>query len=334
MLDITVFEGARDTTPHIMTYSWQDMCDLFEEASQEHWKRSAKLSRLAYIPGLLAGPRAAANVVHLSFGSYDVDLAGSNPAYIDFPTMKARLDAMGVAYILATSTKSLAADHRYRLVLRFEQPVSSELHLMMWHHTNDRFGNIFDRSTHDPSRLSFFPADWIGLPRDSKGEIVADWPERSAYQAFACNRGGDSLLLPDFTTLAQPTAASATSKAVRPQKTPVGRTTISSAAQTLLDECAAAVPTKGSLGYRFATSPTNDLYLGQQPFGDVPGGRMFRFLCRVAARAFRRRLPINADLLFDLATAVNAANGGTPRPDLRREVERALITEAEFIAGA
>lgn len=334
MLDITVFEGARDTTPHIMTYSWQDMCDLFEEASQEHWNRSAKLSRLAYIPGRLSGPRAAANVVHLSFGSYDVDLAGSNPSYRDFPSMKSKLDTMGLAYILATSTKSLAADHRYRLILRFERPVMAEQHLMMWHHTNDRFGNIFDRSTHDPSRLSFFPAHWVGLPRDPKGEIIAAWPEDTAYQSFACNRDGDSVPLPDFASLTNPVAVSVTSRAVRPQKIAAGRTAISSAARALLDECAAAVPPKDSLGYRFATSPSNDLYLGRQPFGDVPGGRMFRLLCRIAARAFRRRLPINADLLFDLATAVNAMNGGTPRPDLRREVERALIAEAEFIAGA
>ena len=333
MLDITIFDGARDTTPHMMQFSWEDICDLFEEASQEDWERSAKLSRLAFCPGLLCGPRAAVNVVHLSFGSYDVDLAGSDPSYIDFPAMRSKLDGMGVAYILATSTKSLAVAHRYRLILRFERPVLADQHLMMWHNINGQFGGIFDRSTHDSSRLSFFPACWIGQPRDTKGELATDWPEQNAYQSFACNRGGYPVPLPDFTTLKHLIAAPDASRAVQPKQVSRGRAN-SPGAQMLLDQCAAAVPEKSSIGYRLATSPSNDLYLGPQPFGDVPGGRMFRLLCRVAARAFRRRLPINADLLFDLATAVNVTNGGMQRPDLRREVERALVKEAEFIAGA
>lgn len=49
MLDITVFEGAKDTTPHAMQYSWSSLCDLLEGASEEPCNRGAKLNRLAYI---------------------------------------------------------------------------------------------------------------------------------------------------------------------------------------------------------------------------------------------------------------------------------------------
>lgn len=147
MLDITVFDGVHNTNKLDEKYSWEGICDLFEDASQKHWGRGDKLKHLAYIPGRLSGPRSAANVVHISFGSYDIDVAGTHPDYIDFPTMRSKLDAMGVAYVLATSTKSLVTDHRYRLMLRFEQPVPVEHHASMWHHTLASGCSIFSGST-------------------------------------------------------------------------------------------------------------------------------------------------------------------------------------------
>ncbi len=334
LLDLTVFEGARNTDSHVFQYSWEGLCDLFEEASHEPWDRASKLRRLAYIPGRLNGPRAAANVEHLSFGSFDIDLPGDHPDYISFDAMRSRLEVMCVSYILATSTKSLADDHRYRLILRFDVPVQAAHHLTMWRHINGLFGNIFDRSTHDPSRLSFFPANWTGRPRDPKGAIINDWPAKDAFQAFACNRNGNPIGQPSFAATAATNITIPRPRNSKPSEPQSAEVCLSPAARSLLEACASMVPPKGSLGYRLASDPANPLYCGHQPFGEVQGGRMFRFLCRVAARSLRRELPISADSLFDLATAVNALNGASYRPDLQREVKRALAMQANHIAGA
>ncbi|WP_170003219.1 hypothetical protein [Pseudopontixanthobacter vadosimaris] len=334
MLDITIFDGARRVEPHVVQFAWSNLCDLFEEASVQSWTRAAKLDRIAYVPGHVDGRRAAENVRHLSFGSYDIDLEECDRRYVSFAEMRKRLDAAGLAYILATSTKSLTAAHRYRLILRFDRTILPEQHSASWNHVNEQFGDIFDPSTHDCSRLSFFPARWEGHPVDTSGRAMLDWPVDNAFQAFACSREGAPFPFPEFSTTSVCWNTSVRAPRTRAHVAVPEPKNISQSAQNLLNECAAIVPPKNSLGYALATNPKNAFYVGSEPFGHVQGGRMFRFLCRVAARALRRRLPLNADLLFDLATAVNEVEGGPPRPDLRREVHRALARQAELVTGA
>lgn len=334
MIEFTWFQGARNTTPHLRTCSWTDLCSHFEEASRSPVDRAKKLDQLAYIPGTLMGRRCAANVEYLTFGSYDVDVPGSDPSYVSFREMEKRLDASGFAYILVTSTKSLMSDNRYRLILPFNQPVMARDHVEMWHHVNGAFDGIFDKSTHDPSRLSFFPARWFGLPLCANKQVDVGWPEPEAFQAFACNLSGKPYPVPAFSgepiSRSRAPASSGNPSRLLPALSPP----LPETARKLLSECAATVPSKDSPGYRIATQPGNRLYCGHHEFGSFPGGRMFKFLCRTAARALSRKLPINADLLFDLARAVDAQNGGGHRPDLMREVERALACQAEHIASS
>lgn len=334
MLDITIFDGARRVDPYGLQITWSNLCDLFEEASVQPWTRGAKLDRIAYVPGQIVGRRAAENVRHLCFGSYDIDLWAGDPRYVSFAEMRTRLDETGAGYILATSTKSLHSGNRYRLILRFDRPILPEHHLATWDHVNEQFGGIFDRSTHDPSRLSFFPAQWEGQPVDPSGRTIWDWPADDAFQAFACNREGKPFPLPELSTLSICANTSARGPRTRTRAAVPDLRAVSQPAQNLLDRCAAMVPPKGSHGYALATNPKNVLYVGSEPFGHVQGGRMFRFLCRVAARALGLKLPLDADLLFDLATAVNEAEGCPPRLDLRREVHRALTRQAELVASA
>ena len=336
MFLFSIFDGVRDTSPDSHIFTWNELCDTFIGMSQERYARSAKLNRMAYIPGLLSGSRRASNVMHLAAGSYDIDIASSDPKYVPFEAMKGRLDASGLSYILVTSTKSLMSDHRYRLILPFERAVSACHHVEMWQHVNAEFGGIFDSSTHDSSRLSFFPADWHGLPCDSKGQVIRDWPEQEAFQAFACNHHGRHYPIPPFLVQAAPSQRSPgiTRQAPRTTRLKVGSDAAlpSKAAQNLLQECAALVPPRHSPGYLYATRPGNPLYCGDHEFGQVQDGRMFRFLSATAARALGRKLPINADLLHDLADAVDRDHGGGGRADLMREVERALTRQAERIA--
>ena len=336
LISFSAFVGVNDVHPLQFDCQWTDLCGLFHLLSRDEYARAEKLTYFSYIPGRLCGSRSAANVTELTFGSFDIDIGADDAHYLPFDMMRERLERSGYNYILATSTKSLAASHRYRLILEYDQPVAGACHKLIWQRANAEFDGVFDPATHDPSRLSFFPANWLGKPRDSRGAIIHDWPEQDAFQAIAhkCSGRPYPAGVSSADLMVEVETESGIRKVARRShaNSPPDSMALPSQAAALLSSCDAAVPSRDSRGYRLAITPGNALYCGTHEFGSIQGGRMFRFLSATAARALGRKLPINADLLFDLATAVDREHGGHDRPGLMREVQRALAHQAERIA--
>lgn len=315
-MEISLFKGANKTEPIIERYDWTELCALFEMFAVEPCRRSDKLDREAFIFGRCAGKRAKANIKFLSGLAADFDLSASDPRYIGFDDMCARLDAEGRAYIAYTTTANDAGHNHYRLVMPYAEDVPAERCQAAWYACNAKFGGAFDPATKDESRLSFMPADWTENPFQdrSKGTVQLHNP----FNRIAVRTTGKPIL-----------SAGEIGELTVPAASAAARTVQSSGAPLTDAERLAASRGKGiddpywQSATRLERNPliTPDILR----IADVAGNRTYRFMLAVARRALVHGYPITAEALALLAEEFRAERlNKPPRADLPRQAQNAL----------
>jgi AAA domain len=103
-------------------------------------------------------------------------------------TMRAKLlaalDALSVAYIVATSTShGCAGQDRYRVIVPFAEPIAPERYPEVWEWFNAHLTGMLDPGAKDPTRLNFLPR----IPRGAVGHEVicheGEWFDPSTIEA-------------------------------------------------------------------------------------------------------------------------------------------------------
>lgn len=287
-VDVTFYRNATNPLPWIVSpVQWHELGEILRDCSTHDWQSDpqSKLQRHAFTLAKTDGNRGNANVVHLSGICADVDIDPDDPLYAPFPAMVKRLRGMGVGAIIYTTTKSSAAAHRYRIVMRFEVPVLPQFYRAAWDTVNARLGGIMDASTHDPARLMFTPARWRGVP--------------DAYQAFEVVEGNPVLTAADISCLpcgvtSADIGTSRTTRTTRPRRATSHATPPSLTAEEL-DEMAHGKRFDWS-GWRTLTDIDRSPLVGRwvrEELPNLPGSRDYKFAKAVVRAAQRKSYPIS-----------------------------------------
>lgn len=307
MPDITAtfFESVRDITAKPVELTFLELAEMMSESAAVPMHRADKEDAMCVIPARFAPQRRArANIVERFAFTGDVD--GDMPGDPGFDGMVAGLDGLGVAYIAHTTTKSTITANRYRVILPFASPLSADDSEALWSSINQMFGSIFDAKTFDASRLSVMPRAWFGAPSP---DDFPDWDEADAHHGFRY-RDGDAVVAE----------------------------TIMAAFPPILDdrssdhggEALAAVMSRCSINVDLAEltdldrSPLVTREMVADYLSSPPGGRFFRFMCRLAGRALTKGVNCDEDIILALGMAMNRRADNRRRPSARREARRAL----------
>jgi hypothetical protein len=170
--------------------------------------------------GQFIGPRrVAGELISSSAVVLDCDKPGATRE-----SLLAALDALGCAYLAATSTShGVDGQARYRVVLPLAQPASPEQYKVLWANLAARLPGV-DPGAKDPTRLNYLPK----VPRGASGHevIVRDdrpWlTELAAIPAPAPSQLGAAFLPPRG-------AVAAENDALIIQRQPVTRTELTRA---------------------------------------------------------------------------------------------------------
>lgn len=301
----TFFKNIRDVIAKPVQLTFPELAEMMRDASAMEMHRADKESAWCMVPARFAPQRRArTNVVERFAFTGDVD--GDMPGDPGFGGMVARLNDLGLAYIAHTTTKSTVTQNRYRVILPFSAPLSANDSEAAWSSINQMFGSIFDAKTFDASRLSIMPRAWFGAPST---DDFSDWDEADAHHRFSYRDG-------------HPVVAEAIMAAFPPLLAP--------RCHEDDGEALAAVLCRGAVNVDF--SELTDLDRSPLVTTDMmtdyllapPGGRFFRFMCRVSGRALAMGVNCDEGIILALGMAMNRRADNRRRPLALREARRAL----------
>jgi len=301
----TFFEHVRDKFAKPVQLTFAELAEMMEDASAIEMHRADKESAWCVIPAHFAPQRRArANVVERFAFTGDVD--GDMPGDPGFDGLVTRLNDLGLAHIVHTTTKSTVTQNKYRVILPFSAPLSADDSEAAWSSINQMFGSIFDPATFDASRLSVMPRAWFGDPEHPD---FPNWNEADAHHRFSY-RDGD------------PVVAEAIMAAFPPVLAPRCDEDNGEALAAILSRAAVKVDFADLTDLDRSPLVTPDMvtdYLFASP-----GGRFFRFMCRVSGRALTLGVNCDEDIILALGMAMNRRADNRRRPLALREARRAL----------
>ncbi len=305
---VSFFLGVRDTHGITEHMDRRGLISVLAESSQEVRERSEKLDAImlsvtTYRPGTT---RAKSNAICAEVMAMDVDDGWS------MDEAEATLREMGLAYVLHSTTKCSAQNHRFRIIVFLDRPVSALEYETLWLAVADRFGVGMDRSTRDISRLSVMPATWSGalnvFRAQEDGGLLdvddvllsyvpaptadLDWGSlASTWESTPCKRGLFDPLCEHRSEL----------RRKRHGDLPT---------QNLTDLDSSPIVPQAALE-RASTSPR--------------GGRTYKLLCAVAASARRKGYELDQHSLAEIARQFSFRVGRrTSSWELHRDASRAM----------
>jgi hypothetical protein len=306
MLEITAtfFASVRDIIAKPVQLTFPELAEMMAEASAVPIHRLDKENAMCVVPARFAPlTRTSANVVERFAFTGDVD--GGKPGDPGFDGVVRRLDDLGLAYIVHTTTKSTVTANRYRVIIPFSSPLTAEDSEAAWSSIDQLFGSIFDERTYEACRLSIMPRAWFGAPDPDE---FTEWNEAAAHHALRY-REGDPLDAHAL-MLAYPPAPAA----FRQEDDATSATIV--------------IPDADDVDFAELTdldrSPLVTPAMVADYLSAPVGGRFFRFMCRVAGRALNQGVGCDEDTILSLGMAMNRRADNRCRPTARREARRAL----------
>lgn len=305
MPDITAtfFESVRDNVPQPVELTFPDLADIMAASSVIPVHRADKKTVRCVVPARFAPlRRASANVVEVFAFFGDVD--GGTPGDPGFDGMVSWLDDLGLGYIVHSTTKSRLSANRYRVILPYAYPLTAADGESAWSSIHQMFGSIFDAGTFDAGRLNILPWAWCGAPED-----CSDWDEADAHHGFQYREGA-------------PLDAHAMMAACPPVLAQTHREEDEGTLAAILGRAAVHVDFVELTDLDRSPLVTPEMVTDY--LSSPPGGRFFRFMCRVAGRALTKGVNCDEDIILALGMAMNRRADNRRRPLARREARRAL----------
>lgn len=303
-LSVSFFDNLKDRAPQAVDLTWRDLCDLLADAASIPTDRSLKPEVLAFTPCryMTGCSRAKRHVAEVFAVTVDVDDGAAMP----FVAMVERLTSLDLTFAVHSTTWSSLAANRYRVIFPLARPVAGADFPALYSSVQQAFGGLADRACSDASRLNILPRFWTG---DWVEEI--DGLERQVEPHHAISFGDGQPLDPDRLMRRFPPI-------VQPEIEPV-------VISAMIDHPDLA---------DFDRSPIVTQAIVDQYLNSPPGGRLFRFMTRIATRALYREFAITPEIVAALALEMNRRGpAAQARGNLRREAQRAINGAARFVAA-
>lgn len=305
MPDITAtfFENVRDNIAKPVQLTFPELAGMMAEASAVPMDRTAKEDAMCVVLARFAPlRRASANVADVFAFTGDVD--GDKAGDPGFDGIISWLDDLGFTYVVHTTTKSTVSTNRYRVILPYATPLTADDGEAAWSSIHQMLGSIFDTKTFDAARLSILPRAWFGPP-----EGRPDWDEVEAHHGFRYRDGA-------------PLDAHAIMAAYPPVLAQTHREEDEGTLAAIMSRCAINVDFAELTDLDRSPLVTTEMVTDY--LSSPPGGRFFRFMCRVGGRALTKGVNCDEDIILALGMAMNRRADNRRRPLARREARRAL----------
>ena len=149
----TTFSSTKDNVPHPYE-GWDEFHKLFQVKVTSD-KHSVKL----YCPAEFADNRRLdRNVLHVSFGTIDVDDYGEDAVMDALNTLTEDLGLQVIFHTTHRYAESLPNKFKCRIIIPFSRPVEVDEWDRVWHGMNELVGNIADSQCRNPNRIYYFPS--------------------------------------------------------------------------------------------------------------------------------------------------------------------------------
>lgn len=302
---VSFFDTVHDNQPKQFDGDFGEIVGLLRDGSQVSRHRADKEHTLSLVAAEFSPAlRKSQNVVSRCAFTGDVD--GDMPGDQGYDAMRAKLDQLGVAYCLHTTTKSTVGQNRFRVILPFATPLSAEEYEAVCSSIHQMLGEVFDTKTFDAARLSIFPQAWHGAPSDKP-----EWDDAQAHHAFDAqvNRPylDAAVVMQTYPPIVKTKAEVIPVAEILAQMKPV---TTDHDYFELIDLNRSPLVTEQIIE-TYRTAPE--------------GGRFYKFMTSVAMRALHKNLPCDPQIVCALALNLNATSyGAKSRPNAMREAERAV----------
>lgn len=278
-------------------FTWEGFASYLRECSVEPAPRAHKQTGTVEVNamGMAIYPDDASkrgNDVALAADwiGLDIDDKDGNADAWKFDDLVNFLTRADVAFVLYTTTSCTEDRHCLRVILPFDRQVWAEEWPTVWASFAAWIGQI-DQQTKDVARILYEPREWEGAynrfhasPTNLPFVKVNDIVDRYA---------------PSDTTDRQPIKPAAAWSTVAQLRLPTN----------LAD---------------FDASPIIKTEWVDEACGARTGGRMYRFLCRVALSARAQEIHLSANELFEIGRALAIVLGRKDNSDIRRDAGRAL----------
>jgi hypothetical protein len=290
MIAASLFNSCYDKQPALREFAdWSALVEFLKEQTTKpayaaDKERTPLISPAVYEPQSL---RAKENV--LAWGNWfavDIDNKdGTNPL-ADIETVVAKVMERGAASFIYTTTSSQHDRQCFRLMFPTDRPVEAHEFYAVWHSVAEWLG-CADKQTKDPSRMFTLPRQW------ADGHNVSWFTEGQPM--------GIDALCRDY-----------------PATQELRRAAVVNAFKVDTTDLKPCEPQMVSLYGPFVRDDVLNAAMG-----GAKGGRMFKFLCSVAARALFKGYAITADELADIGVEL-ARTMGRPVSDVSHDANNAL----------
>lgn len=303
VITATFFEHVRDNIAKPVQLTFPEIAEMMAEASTMPMDRADKEGAMCVVLARFAPlRRASANVADVFAFTGDVD--GDKAGDPGFDGIISWLDDLGFTYVVHTTTKSTVSTNRYRVILPYATPLTADDGEAAWSSIHQMFGSIFDTKTFDAARLSILPRAWFGAP-----EGRPDWDEVEAHHGYRYRDGA-------------PLDAHAIMAAYPPVLAQPHQEEDEGTLAAILAQAAVHVDFVELTDLDRSPLVTPDMVTDY--LAALPGGRFFRFMCRVAGRAVTMGVNCDEDIILALGMAMNRRADNRRRLSARREARRAL----------
>jgi hypothetical protein len=158
---VSFFCSAFDREPLTWQLSFEELKDVLHQAStvERQATQQEKLNAMMLSPAVYqeGGMRSAENATGADFTALDLDV-GDWTIFAAAAWCRSR----ELAHIAYTTTKSVPAHHRFRLILPFDRRVDRDEYRDVWTALAETLPAKVDEATKDISRLSVIPYSWVG----------------------------------------------------------------------------------------------------------------------------------------------------------------------------
>lgn len=163
---VAFYSGVRDAVGVSFDLPRDDLITLLEAeakipADPADKALTTALSTARYAEGMT---RAKANAQDASAIALDVDEGWT------LDEAEAAITEMMTPFVIYTTTKHTAAQHRFRIVLFLDRPVDADEYERLWFGLAKLWGATMDMKTRDISRLSIMPRQWAEAANEIRTE--------------------------------------------------------------------------------------------------------------------------------------------------------------------
>jgi hypothetical protein len=301
MITFSICDDKFDNRPvTVCAPNWRDFCEALAEQAliKAHPDRKLDTKLLSPAEYEEGARRGASNVIGWDWAGVDIDDKAADGTGWTFDSLVERLKAIGISYLVYTTTSHKPDAARLRALFPLSRMVGPGEFKPFWRSVNMLFGGAVDAQTKDICRLFVAPRSWLGV--ENRFEFCTDGDELDV-----------DLLMEYFPVPAED------------RRSPGSKTLFDIVGSDLVEN-PHRISDDRQLG-DLKRSPLVTTDALRRALGESRGGRVFRFLMSAATVGLRRGYDVTEGVLEELGRELASAIGRQKDvDDIPRSAARAL----------